>query len=192
MPGLSRYLGESWDILACQNQWLQNRMEVLWTQASFQIKEYAGERQGLSEVLEPIQENSQNPSSLFTHPTFKSLLKGGGGGGTSMQQLKPKANSLTQYQSLGSPRDLPNNSTLLWPDTFKILWHLLSYLILTKTVESRFIINLILQMGSLRFMVIKWLVNKQAQLGLEPNPTRLQILFIYFLLRLCYILLRYN
>ena len=40
-------------------------------------------------------------------------------GETSKQQLKPKVNSLTQYQSLGSPRDLPNNSTFLWPDTFK-------------------------------------------------------------------------
>lgn len=31
-------------------------MGVLQTQASFQIKEYAGELQGCSEVLEPIQE----------------------------------------------------------------------------------------------------------------------------------------
>lgn len=75
-----------------------------------------------------------------------------------MQQPKPKANPLTWYQSLSSPRDTPlptNNSILLWSDTFKTLWHLLSFLILTKTLEGEFIINLILQIGILSFMEIK-------------------------------------
>lgn len=71
-----------------------------------------------------------------------------------MQELKPKANSVTQYQPLGSPRDPPNNSILLWPDTFKTLWHLLSYFILTKILECRLINNLILQMGTLKSMEV--------------------------------------